>query len=193
MTSSKSYTWAEFQRGLEKLPQDIVQKALPEIREEIYKDMAQLESFTDSLAVTMLAPGTKHSNHRIHRTKIKNRQYGANLATTIQRFKNKRNPLMAYVVLGNLKEKRGGAIYGPMQLAGYRPGRPSKANKDLADYLIGKGRISKSRKREALAKLNPKIPGKNYLAVGMSLFGKATEEIIFHNAVGIVDKYLAKV
>ena len=125
MASSKTYTWKEFERGMDKIPEEIKRLALDEVRDNMFNLSRILETVADARAYDT-APGTKASTRN---TRAKGRLYGKRLAPTIMRFKNRNNPLKAYAVVGNQTWPRGGAIYAAMQLGGYRPGRPKLSAK----------------------------------------------------------------
>lgn len=183
MANSKTYTWAEFNAGLKQLPVDVLQKSLPAMREAFMRESAQLEVLTEAQAYTPVA-GTKSSAGK--NTRSKNRMYGQNLRQTIARFSNKRNPERAYVVIGLRKVFGGGAIYGPMQLKGYRPGRPSGKQRQ---EVTG----SKSERREALARFKRRIPGKNFFAKAYNAAGPMVQQRAMRAAIKEIDKVLARV
>ena len=89
MANKKTYTWAEFNEGLKRLPADVLQKALPAMKEAFMRESAQLEVITEQHAYTP-APGTKSSAGK--NTRMRGRIYGQTLRQTIARFSNERNP-----------------------------------------------------------------------------------------------------
>lgn len=167
MASSKTYTWAEFERGMKDLPQEVKNLALGEIRENMFNLSRILETVSEARAYDT-AQGTKPSTGNTH---TRGRVYGMRLKPTIQRFKNKNNALKAYAVIGNLNAKRGGAIYAPMQLGGYRPGN------------IGRNAIVKKRR----------ILGKDYFAKAYQMAGNQVQNLAMRKSISILDKYLNRI
>jgi hypothetical protein len=177
--------------GMNTMQAHLQVKGLTEMREAMHNVTRVLETVAEARAYDTV-PGTKASTRN---TRSSKRQYNKRLAPTIQRFKNKDNPFKAYVVVGNLTWPRGGAIYAPMQLGGYRPGRHRKAAKAAVIAKFGstaKGNATNVG-RSALALQKRRIPGKDYFQKAYAMVGQQVQDLAMRKSVAILDKSLAKI
>ncbi len=175
---TKVTTWKELEASIAKLPADMQQKVLPNVRNTIYKHMAKLEAVAQFIAYQK-APGTQSAPKT------------GKLVRTIDRFKNKSNPNKAYVVLG-LKTTAGRftpAYYGGMQLAGYAPGRHSSKEKS-GNLKTRNGKTTTNRAQLRLNRQVRQIPGKDYFAKADERMGYQVEEAAWAEAIKEFEKML---
>ena len=192
--SSKSVTWQEFMKGVQDLPQDMREKVLPEIRTEQEAQARVLEKVIERFAYNNQAmQGGTITKKKTRNTRSSLRMYGKNLAGSIESFTNKKNKDKAYAVIGLLPSGigKGGAIYGWMQLAGYRPGRNSKTARQKAGEAYGftKKGIS-GRAREELARKKTRVQGKKFFEVIYSRYGEIAQQRAMQSASKKIDKML---
>jgi hypothetical protein len=166
MTSSKTYTWEQFNMGLRKLPDDVFNVAMPKIREAIYTASKPLEMIAERIAYQAV-PGTKPA------------QKTGGLRKNINRFANVKNERKAYIVIG--LTPRNNAYWGWMQLQGYPPGRHSAAEK------------KKYATRDDLraSRQSRKIAGKDFFSRAYKSYGAAVEKRAMQAAIVEIDKVLA--
>jgi hypothetical protein len=112
-----------------------------------------------------------------------------NLYNSIQRFKNKRNPDKAYVVIGLVEPDKNGAIYGRAQLLGGGPGSPSQSPRP-----VGVGRkISKQTQRNKPYKRDGVMVEPKYIIKAKNFLFKAAQDTnVMMRAQALMQRHMEK-
>jgi len=193
--SRKSVTWAQFEAGVKKLPEQMRGNVLQDVRKDINTNMQVLERWAELLAYK------KRPFASLSRQKNRKRTpytLTGNLKRTIDLFENKKNKSKAYVVLGERMRMGGGgyqadpAYYARFVKGGYSPGKRTRkelraANPSGALSTSGAKKVIRDARRKSGGKF---IPGKDYFGKIPDSAINKIEAKLFKRALQHIDKML---